>query len=113
MPAFEGGPAQPITTGGSSGTPVGPAQPVYVASGGPRIAGRARRVIAVTSGPVLGGPAIPVYDAGVGALYTDEPPIPVYVVSGSIGSGGGPTNGILAESGSFLQAESGSYLIQE
>lgn len=62
-----------------------PAQPVYVVNGPPMF-GRARRVVPVTSGPIKNSAAIPVCDAGVGTLYTDDPPISVYVVSGALGS---------------------------
>lgn len=62
----------------------GPALPVYVDTSRPPQAGRARRVVVVTSGPVLGCAAIPVANVGDGATYTDDPPIPVYVVGGGI-----------------------------
>jgi len=85
MPAFAGGRAIAVTTGGTGRTEARRAAvPVYVVSGGPVVGGRARRVVVVTSGPVEGGAAIPVANAGVGALYSDEPALPVFVVSGSL-----------------------------
>lgn len=93
MPAFEGGAALPVTTGGQGKTEARQAAvPVYVVSGGPVVGGRARRVVVVTSGPVEGGAARPVYDAGANALYSDEPAIPVYVVSGSLGGSAAPSS---------------------
>lgn len=85
MPAFEGSAALPVTTGGSGKTEQRAAVPVYVVSSGPVVGQRARRVVVVTSGPVAGGAAKPVFDAGANALYSDEPAIPVFVVSGSLG----------------------------
>lgn len=86
MPAFEGGAPTPVTTGGSGRTEQRAAVPVYVVQGRAPKGQRARRVTVVTSGPVEGGAAIPVYDAGNAALYTDDPALPVYVVSGTLGS---------------------------
>lgn len=85
MPSFEGGAPIPVTTGGSGRVEQRAAVPVAVVSGVAPQGGRARRVVVVTSGPVEGGAAHPVYDAGVNALYSDEPALPVYVVSGSFG----------------------------
>lgn len=87
MPALEGGAALPITTGGTGQTEARAAVPVYVVPGGPVIGQRARRVVVVTSGPVEGGAARPVYDAGAGALYSNDAALPVFVVSGSLGGG--------------------------
>jgi len=85
MPAFEGGRAIAVTTGGTGRTEARRAAvPVYVVSGQPAQGGRARRVVVVTSGPVEGGAARPVTNAGPSALYSDEPAIPVFVVSGSL-----------------------------
>jgi len=87
MPALEGGSALPVTTGGSGQTEARAAVPVYVVSGSaPVIGQKARRVVVVTDGPVEGGAAKPVYDMGTGAVYSAEPALPVYVVSGSLGS---------------------------
>ena len=41
-------------------------------------------MIVVTSGPVQGGAAIPVSNAGAGALPSGELPLLVYVVSGGL-----------------------------
>lgn len=89
MPTSGGNPLA-VTTGGSGRVEQRAAVPVAVVSGQAPVAGRARRVQVVTSGPVEGGQPIPVYDAGASALYTDEPALPVYVVSGSLGGGAAP-----------------------
>lgn len=80
---FEAGNPMPVTvtTGSALNTP---AQPVYVVSGGAPVAGRARRVVVVSGGPMKSGPAIPVMNVGAGALYTDDPPIPVVVIQGTL-----------------------------
>lgn len=97
MPALEGGAALPVTTGGTGQTEARAAVPVYVVPGGPVIGQRARRVVVVTSGPVEGGAARPVYDAGAGALYSNEAALPVFVVpgGGSLGGGGSAPSSLL------------------
>ena len=81
---FKAGNPMPVTV---TTTPAlsGPAQPVYVVDAPPAVAGRAQRVVAVAGGPIKNGAAIPVYNAGADALFTDDPPLPVYVMSGSLG----------------------------
>ena len=81
---FESGNPMPVTVTTSPAL-AEPAQPVYVVSGMPPIAGRARRVVVVTSGPIKAGAAVPVVSAGANARYTDEPPLRIFVVSGTLG----------------------------
>lgn len=85
MPAFEGGAAQPVTVDTTGGKrQAGAAIPVYVASGGPQIAGPARRVVVVTDGPVEERTAVPIYDAGIGAVAIDGPALPVFFVGSDL-----------------------------
>lgn len=81
---FEAGAAQPVTVDTTGGERLaGPAIPVYVASGGPQIAGPARRVVVVADGPIEGRAAVPIYNAGAGAVSLDAAAQPVFVVSGA------------------------------
>ena len=114
----QAGPALPVIAVTDRAADGGPALRVAVVSDGrPTEGGPARPVIVVSDGrPTQGNEPLPIVLAtGDQATHIlAGPAIPVVVVSGSLTPiPSGPTNGILAETGAFLQSESGSYLVQE
>jgi len=83
MPAFEAG--RPLSVTKTTGRVVGGKAVPAVVVPGPAVAGRARRVVVAAAGTTTtGGTPIAIADAGPNALATDETPLLIVLVSGSL-----------------------------
>ena len=111
-----GGPAQPVQSSNQAPS-AGPAIPVAVmtdveATARGVIAAPVQGVVEVTDGRMrMGGAAIPVVVSIGNGFTIAGPPIPVYVVSGSLTPGGGDTAIVLEDGFTAIVLEDGMTAI--